>query len=39
MADYYGIEADTWKMWRKMWYNKKIKRKAYKGKPRSASVG
>lgn len=39
MADYYGIEADTWKTWRKNWYTKKIKRKAYKGKPHNASIG
>ena len=39
MVDYYGIEADTWKLWRKNWYTNKIKRKAYKGKPRNLSIG
>ncbi len=39
LRDYYGIEADTWKMWRKNWYTNKIMRKAYKGKPRNETIG
>ncbi len=40
MGKYYGIEADTWKLWRKNWYsrNNPIKRKAYKGKPRNQEL-
>ena len=39
LRDYYGIEADTWKTWRKNWYTNKIMRKAYMGKPRNETVG
>ncbi len=39
MRDYYGIEADTWKIWHKNWYTNNIKRKAYKGKPRNEVIG